>query len=964
MEGRSPDDGLLSMSEEDFVLDFASDDLDSLPWNAPYGTNDAAFADVHQETTFSDTVDSINSNSFDIYSDHINPILNNTQELPALDTTYFDILLMNWDFMAMPTDPITTTHAGSITTTEQSNCSTTYTSSSSPMTESSPIGLSQSQVSDPLSTKDAENVSITIARRRRTKMEPGTRPCDLKRQKRKEDKPEKCHICEKGHQWKRDLERHYRSNHPDEAAKMGLSRSKPIYRGFPGGAGGAGDPPSSSRMILATGGKARPARQTMEGRSPDDGLLSMSEEDFVLDFASDDLDSLPWNAPYGTNDAAFADVHQETTFSDTVDSINSNSFDIYSDHINPILNNTQELPALDTTYFDILLMNWDFMAMPTDPITTTHAGSITTTEQSNCSTTYTSSSSPMTESSPIGLSQSQVSDPLSTKDAENVSITIARRRRTKMEPGTRPCDLKRQKRKEDKPEKCHICEKGHQWKRDLERHYRSNHPDEAAKMGLTRSDKIVHVPSVVEALLVNAEDILSVMSLDDEPLQRAPEGYYVANECPNGAEQFTFTCPYIHCDGWIFVSAEDSDRDGLPGIQFYAGGKKGRCVNEKCPRFRFQFDSYGAMKQHSRSLGHVRAEEDLGLTDADESGEEVWKKSAVHGMEVAEDGLLWKCTKQGCKKFNVVIKGLGNAKSHYNSDTHLTAAEEIATSSDESVEHIEGMEFLKDGVWTCVKPGCKRINAIYQHLTSARKHANANFHALAEEPAEEILEDIEGMVVLDGESAYMCIKFGCKGSGKTYSNVRSAKLHANARPHMKAGDISAFMPNQFNMDLFATPTRTPRNLLLTPMETEESTIVVTPGSPSAGRGTNPAGHPAGARNGTSARTTKMIRLGRSSVTTAGSSKHEVLERKNRELESRVAKLEMQMGQVLGSQSPQIQNNAHYQNSQVHQSAQWFQQIPELPQAHETTCARVEGLSKFVRAAYRPKMSMPVNEDEL
>ncbi|SCO81101.1 uncharacterized protein FRV6_05314 [Fusarium oxysporum] len=711
----------------------------------------------------------------------------------------------------------------------------------------------------------------------------------------------------------------------------------------------------------------------------------------------------------------------------------------------------------------------------------------------------------------------------------------------------------------------------------------------------------------------SSEDTLSVMSLDDEPLHRAPEGYYVANECPNEAEQFTLTCPYIHCDGWIFVSAEDfaaqpalqrhskaskhdirwlcededcemvgeafetnalfrehvrnssghkywladdtaddndsvfttslnsshqtaeddvfgpfasdgnicnepccrhygtdykcksefnrhadtgahrtaanlskvllssiptasalqaeqeglrsfrctsrschrhgevfstakaffnhlkddehrdgwyvkfddddldysSDRDVLPGIQFYAGGKKGRCVNEKCPRFRFQFDSYGAMKQHSRSLGHVRVEEDLGLTDADESGEEVWKKSAVHGMEVAEDGLLWKCTKQGCKKFNVVIKGLGNAKSHYNSDTHLMAAEEIATSSDESVEHIEGMESLKDGdgwrclkrgcrkfnklflhlgnakkhasgdshalaeepdsadenldgldysmeegVWTCVKPGCKRMNAIYQHLTSARKHANANFHALAEEPAEEILEDIEGMVVLDGESAYMCIKFGCKGSGKTYSNVRSAKLHANARPHMKAGDISAFMPNQFNMDLFATPTRTPRNLLLTPMETEESTIVVTPGSLSAGRGTNPAGHPAGARNGTSARTTKMIRLGRSSVTTAGSSKHEVLERKNRELESRVAKLEMQMGQVLGLQSPQIQNNAHYQNSQVHQSTQLFQQIPEVPQAPETTCARVEGLSKFVRAAYRPKMSMPVNEDDL
>ncbi|KAF5572073.1 hypothetical protein FPANT_13361 [Fusarium pseudoanthophilum] len=727
----------------------------------------------------------------------------------------------------------------------------------------------------------------------------------------------------------------------------------------------------------------------------------------------------------------------------------------------------------------------------------------------------------------------------------------------------------------------------------------------------------------------SSEGTPSVMSLDDdEPLHRVPEGYYVGIECPNEEERFTFTCPYIHCDGWCYVhfaalpalqrhakaskhnilwvcededcekvgeafetkalfrghvqkssghkdwsadetadgdndsvftpslnsghqSAEDdvfgpfaadgnicnepccrhygtdykcksefnrhadtgahriaanlnrvllssvptvsalqaeqeglrsfrctsrlchrhgevfstaksffnhlkddehrdgwsvkfddenldysSDRDVLPGIQFYAGGKKGRCVNEKCPRFRFQFDSYGAMKQHSRSLGHVRAEEDLGSTDANESDEEVWKKSAVHGMEVAEDGLLWKCTKQGCKKFNVIIKGLGNAKSHYSSDTHIMAAEEIVTSSDESVEYIEGMESLRDGdgwrclkrgcrkfnklfshlgnakkhavgdshalaeepdsadenldgleysmeegVWTCVKPGCKRMNSTYQHLTSARKHASANIHALAEEPAEEIVEDIEGMVALDEGSAYMCIKFGCKGSSKVYSNVRSAKLHANARPHMRAGEVSAFMPSQFNMDLFATPTRTPRNLLLTPMETEESTIVVTPGSPSAGRGTNPAGLSTGARNNTSARTVKTIRLRGPSI-----NKQEELERKNRELESRVAKLEMQIGQVLGLQSPPIQNNTRYQNPEVHQNsqvyqnslvlqssqvqqsaqvyqgAQLFQQMPEAPP--ETTCARVEGLSKFVRAPYRPKMSMPVDEDEL
>ncbi|KAG9497673.1 hypothetical protein J7337_010541 [Fusarium musae] len=86
----------------------------------------------------------------------------------------------------------------------------------------------------------------------------------------------------------------------------------------------------------------------------DGGLLFMNEEDFVVDFASDDLESLPWNAPYDTNDAAFADVHQETTFADTVNSVNTNSFNIYSDHINPTSHNTQELLALDTTAIQLL----------------------------------------------------------------------------------------------------------------------------------------------------------------------------------------------------------------------------------------------------------------------------------------------------------------------------------------------------------------------------------------------------------------------------------------------------------------------------------------------------------------------------------------------------------------------------------------------------------------------------------
>ncbi|KAF4344309.1 hypothetical protein FBEOM_1703 [Fusarium beomiforme] len=486
-----------------------------------------------------------------------------------------------------------------------------------------------------------------------------------------------------------------------------------------------------------------------------------------------------------------------------------------------------------------------------------------------------------------------------------------------------------------------------------------------------------------------------------------------------------------HRSGWsVNFDDEDldysSDRDALPGIQFYAGGKKGRCINKKCPRYRFQFDSYTAMKKHSRSFGHALTEQDLHSTDAEDSGEEAWKKSDVHGMDVAENGLFWKCTKQGCKKFNVVIRGLGNAKSHFGSAAHLEAAEElneIVSSSEESFEHLEGMEYSKDddvwtcvkrgckrfnkviqhfghakrhavsdnhalaeepdysdenlegmeysreeGVWTCIKPGCKRINAIFQHHSQARKHVSAKFHALAEEPSlEDALEDIDGMMVLEGETAYICVKFGCRGSGKIYSNVRAAKLHANAGPHMRAGEMLASTPTQSAMGLFTTPKRTPQVLLPTPMDTDESTIFATPGSPSAGRGINHASYPASTpQKSTATQAPMTIRLQRSSLTKPSTDKRQMdLENKNRVLEARVAKLEMQMGQVLRLQSPQNQHNVqNEQTSQVQQTPGLFQQLPEAIRPSNTSCARVEGLSRFVRAAFRPKMPRPENEDEL
>jgi hypothetical protein len=63
---------------------------------------------------------------------------------------------------------------------------------------------------------------IMQQRRRNNKKNPES----LQRNQRKRNKPEKCHMCGKGHAYKRDLNRHMVSNHKAEAERLGLDVSK------------------------------------------------------------------------------------------------------------------------------------------------------------------------------------------------------------------------------------------------------------------------------------------------------------------------------------------------------------------------------------------------------------------------------------------------------------------------------------------------------------------------------------------------------------------------------------------------------------------------------------------------------------------------------------------------------------------------------------------------------------------
>jgi hypothetical protein len=223
------DDAIVMSETMNFDSDMTSDDWNHLSLNPPYCTNGAEIAGVPLGF---DT----NTNNYTLLNTYPYPInqgFYNPNELFAPEHTYIDTLPVDWDFMMLPTlieGPSSTTLTGSNTTTEPPDYTSTYTTSSASMAHS-PAEPEPLQVSDhaPEQTVDDKGASTTNTRRR-TKMKPGTRPCDLKRAKRKVDKPEICLICQKGHQWRRELNRHYRTNHPVEAEKMGISMARPVCR--------------------------------------------------------------------------------------------------------------------------------------------------------------------------------------------------------------------------------------------------------------------------------------------------------------------------------------------------------------------------------------------------------------------------------------------------------------------------------------------------------------------------------------------------------------------------------------------------------------------------------------------------------------------------------------------------------------------------------------------------------------
>jgi hypothetical protein len=178
----------------------------------------------------------------------------------------------------------------------------------------------------------------------------------------------------------------------------------------------------------------------------DHALVMSGTTNFSSNITNDDWDNLSLSLAYCTNDAETADAETaDVLLGLDTNTIHYNLPDTYTHPINQSFCNPNELFALEHTDIDTSPVDWGFMMLPTPiecPSSTTLTSPNITTEPSDYTSTYTTSSTSMAHS-PTGPGTLQVSGnaPVQTAD-DKVASSTNTGRRTKMKPGTRPCDLK------------------------------------------------------------------------------------------------------------------------------------------------------------------------------------------------------------------------------------------------------------------------------------------------------------------------------------------------------------------------------------------------------------------------------------------------------------------------------------------------------------------------------------------
>ncbi|RSL61545.1 hypothetical protein CEP53_005079 [Fusarium sp. AF-6] len=366
-----------------------------------------------------------------------------------------------------------------------------------------------------------------------------------------------------------------------------------------------------------------------------------------------------------------------------------------------------------------------------------------------------------------------------------------------------------------------------------------------------------------------------------------------------------------HRKAWMVTSSIVLDEQGedlaLPGMSIDAHGI-GTCMNERCPKVGATFNTPQRMKQHARSFGHATTEEDMDSMDESSPGE-VWVSCNLDGMEVTRDKSLWRCVKNGCRRFGDTMARRDAARRHTFSMTHYYADDGMPMSPETPIAHTMAV----DGM------------------------------ASTDESPEEVWvsSEFEGMEIAEDKALWRCIKRGCRGFGHIYNQSGNVKKHFYSISHTKA-DQDATMSPEPPTTPSATTKSAPETTLMTPMDLD-TPVPATPLSPSAGRGSSAAMTLATpTKTPTSFRTPPsrtIIKLRRSPNTSYQVKKRQgELERRNWELEDRVKRLEEQLARVLSNRATQ-----ETAGGRVH----------EQVNTDEGGNKDVDHLYKFVPSSFRP-----------
>ena len=387
----------------------------------------------------------------------------------------------------------------------------------------------------------------------------------------------------------------------------------------------------------------------------------------------------------------------------------------------------------------------------------------------------------------------------------------------------------------------------------------------------------------------------------------APTGYYIA-ECPNKAENGTFSCPHQGCGGRGFGSAEESQNHHESwhsgpyqcaecGMKFAAAPalkrhvksslhrKEWICVEIECELRGTEFLTHAAYTDHVKVSKSHKVEPEPANTIKDT----IFAEEDLNEPEIAGSGVSktltseplhalgqYTCHEEGCRKWGTDLKYKSEFERHLASPMHR-----YGTSIGKRIRcqiipsNILEAELNAIRSLQCNAAACWAYQEKFSNIITYVNHLGTAEHRCGHTIDLGDIANLESQSELDVGEEFCCSQLGCPREGHRFMNEWNFKQHLNSGPHVQAGKETSRRETNNNV---STPKQA-SSCLLSPLTPNS------PMSPSQERSSRRVLNPP-----------KMRRQSREQTlgTPAERSRLAILESENNDLQERVQRLEDQV----------------------------------------------------------------------